>query len=102
MVKFIARRFLNYLVLVFVATSLAYMLGAMTLNPRARYEGRVPAIPEATIHATLQERNADPATPVLVRYERWLKGVVHGDFGIQIVGDEKITTEMKRRIGVSL
>jgi peptide/nickel transport system permease protein len=102
MFKFIARRFVNYLVLVFIATSLAYVLGAMTLNPRARYEGRVPAIPEATIHADLQERNADPSTPVLVRYERWLKGVVHGDFGLQVVGDEKVTTEMKRRIGVSL
>jgi peptide/nickel transport system permease protein len=102
MLKFIARRFVNYLVLVFIATSLAYILGAMTLDPRARYEGRVPAIPEATIHATLQERNADPSTPVLVRYERWLKGVVHGNFGKQIVGDEKVTNEMKRRIGVSL
>jgi peptide/nickel transport system permease protein len=102
MLKFIARRFVNYLVLVFIATSLAYILGAMTLNPRARYEGRVPAIPEATIHADLQERNADPATPVLVRYGHWLKGVVHGDFGVKIVGDEKVTTEMKRRIGVSL
>ena len=102
MLKFIARRFVNYLILVFIATSLAYILGAMTLNPRARYEGRVPAIPEATIHADLQERNADPSTPVLVRYERWLKGVVHGDFGVKIVGDEKVTTEMKRRIGVSL
>lgn len=102
MFKFLARRFVNYLVLVFIATSLAYILGAMTLNPRARYEGRVPAIPEATIHATLQERNADPATPVLVRYERWLKGVAHGDFGVQVVGEEKVTTEMRRRIGVSM
>ncbi|MEO6703133.1 MAG: ABC transporter permease [Jatrophihabitantaceae bacterium] len=102
MLKFIARRFVNYLVLVFIATSLAYILGALTLDPRARYEGRVPPIPPAVIHATLQERNADPATPVLVRYGHWLKGVVHGDFGKQIVGEDTVASEMKRRIGVSL
>jgi len=102
MLKFIARRFVNYLVLVFVATSLAYILGSLTLDPRARYEGRNPPVSEASIHATLQARNADPSTPVLVRYERWLKGVVHGDFGKVIVGDEQVSTEVKRRVGVSL
>jgi peptide/nickel transport system permease protein len=102
MLKFIARRFLNYLVLVFIAASLAYLLGSLTLDPRARYEGRNPPIPAATIHATLEERNADPSTPVLVRYGHWLKGIAHGDFGKQIVGEEQVTSEMKRRIGVSL
>ena len=102
MLKFIARRFVNYLVLVFIATSLAYILGSLTLDPRARYEGRMPPIPPAAIHANLQERNADPSTPVLVRYGRWLKGVVHGDFGKQIVGEDTVSSEMKRRIGVSL
>lgn len=102
MIKFIARRFVNYLILVFIATSLAYILGSLTLDPRARYEGRNPPIPAATIHATLQERNADPSTPVLVRYGRWLKGISHGDFGKVIVGDENVSTEIKRRAGVSL
>lgn len=102
MLKFIARRFVNYLILVFIATSLAYILGSLTLDPRARYEGRNPPVPAATIHATLQERNADPSTPVLIRYGRWLKGVSHGDFGKVIVGDENVSTEIKRRAGVSL
>jgi peptide/nickel transport system permease protein len=102
MLKFIARRFLNYLVLVFIATSLAYLLGSLTLDPRARYVGRNPPIPAAVIHATLQERNADPDTPVLTRYGHWISGVVHGDFGKQIVGEDTVTSEMRRRIGVSL
>jgi peptide/nickel transport system permease protein len=102
MLKFIARRFVNYLILVFIATSLAYILGSMTLDPRSRYEGRNPPIPAASIHAQLQERNADPTTPVIIRYGRWLKGVSHGDFGRVIVGDEAVSSEMKRRIGVSL
>ncbi len=102
MLKFIARRFVNYLILVFIATSLAYILGSMTLNPRARYEGRNPPVSEASIHATLQERNADPSTPVLDRYGHWLRGVVHGDFGKEIVGDTQVSSEIKRRAGVSL
>ncbi|MDQ2957824.1 MAG: ABC transporter permease [Actinomycetota bacterium] len=102
MLKFIARRFVNYLILVFIATSLAYILGSLTLDPRARYEGRNPPIPAAVIHADLQERNADPSTPVLTRYEHWLGGVVHGNFGKQIVGEDTVASEMKRRIGVSL
>lgn len=102
MLKFIARRFVNYLVLVFIATSLAYILGSLTLDPRARYEGRNPPVSESTIHATLKERNADPSTPVLIRYGRWLKGISHGDFGKVIVGDEQVSTEIKRRAGVSL
>jgi peptide/nickel transport system permease protein len=102
MLKFIARRFVNYLVLVFIAASLAYILGSLTLDPRARYEGRNPPISEASLHQTLQDRNADPTTPVLVRYGHWISGVAQGDFGIQIVGDTKVSDEIKRRAGVSL
>jgi peptide/nickel transport system permease protein len=102
MLKFLARRFVNYLILVFIATSLAYLLGSMTLNPEARYEGRNPPLSQSSIHQTLQLRNADPTTALPVRYGHWLKGVVHGDFGLQIVGDEKVSSEMGRRIGVSL
>jgi peptide/nickel transport system permease protein len=102
MLTFLARRFVNYLILVFLATSLAYLLGSMTLDPRARYEGRNPSIPESTIHANLQDRNADPSTPVLVRYGHWISGVVRGDFGKRIVGEDTVASELGRRIGVSL
>ena len=39
---------------------------------------------------------------MLARYGHWLEGVVHGDFGKQIVGEDTVTSEIKRRIGVSL
>lgn len=45
MAGFLARRLLNYLVLIVVATSLAYMLAASALNPRSNYEGRNPRFP---------------------------------------------------------
>jgi glutathione transport system permease protein len=33
MLKFLLRRFLNYVVLVFIATSIAYLLAAATFHP---------------------------------------------------------------------
>lgn len=79
--KYLARRLLNYLVLVFIATSMAYLLAALTLNPRANYEGRNPPIPKASIDRTLSAFNINNETPILTRYGHWLNGVVHGDFG---------------------
>jgi peptide/nickel transport system permease protein len=54
------------------------------------------------LRATLQDRNADPETPVLKRYGTWISGVVQGDFGKQIVGETLVVDEIKRRAGVSL
>jgi len=99
--KYLARRLLNYVVLVFIATSMAYLLAAVSLNPKANYEGRTPAIPESTIHQTLHNYNLDPDTPVLDRYGHWLKGIVlHRDFGQTWNGDS-INAEMSRRMWVS-
>ena len=42
--KYLARRLLNYVVLVFIATSMAYLLAAVSLNPRAHYEATGPEI----------------------------------------------------------
>jgi peptide/nickel transport system permease protein len=102
MLKFLARRFANYLILVFIATSLAYLLASVTFHPENRYLGRNPPIPASTIHQTLKDKNADPSTPVLVRYGHWVAGVTHGDFGKAITGEESVTTQIKRKVGVSL
>jgi peptide/nickel transport system permease protein len=98
--KYLARRLLNYLVLVFLATSFAYLLAATTLFPRAHYLGRNPPVPPAVIEETLNEYNLNDKTPVLERYETWLKGVVHGDFG-QTWDGGSVNEEMNRRMWVS-
>jgi peptide/nickel transport system permease protein len=99
--KFLARRLANWIVLIFIATSAAYILAAATLNPRANYEQRNPKPPEFVIDARLNEVNLNDKTPVLQRYWTWLKGVVHGDFG-KTWDNQSINAEMGRRIGVSL
>jgi peptide/nickel transport system permease protein len=102
MVRFLLRRGVNYLVLVMLATSLAYILAASTLNTRSNYEGRNPPPPPAVVDQTLDELNANDHTPVLVRYGRWVNGVVHGNFGKTPIAADGVGAEMKRRIGVSL
>jgi peptide/nickel transport system permease protein len=93
MLKYLARRFVNYI------------LASETLNPISRYlntGGKHTS--RAVAVANLKTYNMDPDTPVLTRYWRWLNGVfMHGNFGkVFPGGTENITTEMGRRIGVSL
>jgi peptide/nickel transport system permease protein len=102
MVKFLLRRLANYVVLVILATSLAYLLAASTLNTRSNYEGRNPPPPAAVVNQTLDDLNANNQTPVLDRYGRWVKGVLHGNFGKTPTAADGVGAEMKRRIGVSL
>lgn len=102
MLKYLARRFVNYVILVFVATSLAYLLASVTLNPIGSYLGRK-NVDLASVHASLKTYNMDPATPLWDRYFHWLDRIfLHADFGKVFPGNENVTTEMSRRIGVSL
>jgi peptide/nickel transport system permease protein len=101
MAKFLLRRLANYAILVFVATSAAFILASISLKPRANFEGRNPPPPEAVVDAQLDALNLNDKTPVLERYKTWLGGVVHGDFGKTWEGDS-VNEEMGRRIGVSL
>jgi peptide/nickel transport system permease protein len=101
MAGFLVRRLLNYLVLIIVATSLAYMLAASALNPRSNYEGRNPPIPPAVIDARLTELNLNDETPLLQRYLTWAGGLVRGDFGKTVTGGS-VNDDLARRIGVTL
>jgi peptide/nickel transport system permease protein len=98
--KYLARRLLNYVILVFIATSMAYLLAAVSLNPRSHYLGRNPPIPTASIDRTLSEYNLNDKTPVLTRYTHWLGGVVHGDFGRDWDGGY-VNSNLSRRMWVS-
>ena len=50
---FLLRRLIYLALLVIVSTSVAYVLAATQLNPRARYEGRNPPPPPAVVDAAL-------------------------------------------------
>lgn len=99
--KYLLRRLAINVILVVIASSLAYMLAATTMNPRAAYQGRQPPIPEAVVDKTLDAYNLNDKTPVLQRYATWVTGVVTGDFGKTWNGGS-VNDEMGRRMFVSL
>lgn len=100
MAGFLVRRVLNYVVLVAVASSLAYMLAATALDPRSNYADRTPKPPPAVVDAQLTALNLNDKTPLIQRYATWARGVVHGDFGLTVTG-ESVNEDLKRRMGVT-
>ena len=101
MLNFIAKRFLNFLLLVFLASSLGYLLAATALNPEVNYLGTNPPVAESSIDQKLDAINANPDDPILERYLRWGGNFVSGDLGITI-GEQPVVNEFERRIWVSL
>ncbi|TDB90389.1 ABC transporter permease [Actinomadura sp. KC216] len=100
MAAFLLRRLVTRLVLAVLAMSLAYVLAAAALDPRAGLEGRAPRPPEAVVDARLTALNLNDRTPLADRYLTWAAGVVRGDFGRTWDG-EAVNAELWRRLGVS-
>jgi peptide/nickel transport system permease protein len=98
--KFMLRRFVNYLILVFIATSLAYILASVSLHPKSNYLGRNPRPSDAVINSTLDSINANPNTPILDRYGHWLDDIVHGNLGTEVQGGS-VNADVGRRLWVS-
>ena len=48
-VWYITKRVLNYVVMIFVATSLTYFLASSFMSPRSNYESRTPRPPQESI-----------------------------------------------------
>ncbi|XRQ03489.1 ABC transporter permease [Actinomadura welshii] len=101
MATFLLRRLARHAVLAVLATSLAYLLAAAALDPRAGYEDRTPRPPAAVVDARLTALNLNDRTPLARRYLTWAGGVLRGDFGRTRDG-EPVNAELRRRLGVSL
>jgi len=101
LLNYIVKRFLNFLLLVVLASTLGYFLAAIALNPRSNYEGRNPPLLESTIEKKLSDLNMNDKTPVVTRYFTWVGGVVQGDLGTTL-NEKSVNSEIGRRIWVSL
>ena len=101
MLKFLLRRFANYLVLVALATTLGYFLAASSLNPRANYEMRNPRPSQESIESKLNELNLNDKTPLVKRFARWAGNLLRGDMG-KTFQERPVWDEMQRRMGVTL
>ena len=99
MTRFLARRLLNYVVLLALASFLTFALTSYSFKPLDSLEQRNPRPPQATIDAKRVELGLDQ--PIVIRYAHWVAGAVHGDFGTTIAG-QPVADELWRRVGVSL
>jgi peptide/nickel transport system permease protein len=99
MTRFLARRLLNYLVLLTIASFLTFALTSLTFHPLDNLEQRNPRPPQAVIDAKAAELGLDK--PIPLRYLDWVTGAVQGDFGTTVAG-QPVADDLWRRIGVSL
>ena len=100
--SYVARRVLNYVILLFIAVSLSYFLAATQLHPRQLYQLINPPLDPNSIEQSLRSRNLSDQVPLLQRYWTWLTSVVlHWDWGQAPKGGD-VNGEISRRIGVSL
>lgn len=99
MTRFLARRLLNYIVLLLLASFLAFTLASLTFRPLESLQQRNPRPPQAVIDAKAAELNLDQ--PIPQRYATWLSDTVRGDFGKTVAG-QPVSDELWRRVGVSL
>lgn len=102
MIGYVLRRLANYVVLLFVAVSLTYVLAATQLKPRTLFLLRNPPLDPASIEATLASRNISDNVPLWDRYTTWLSNVVlRWDWGQSPLG-ASVNAEIDYRMWVSL
>jgi len=99
MTRFLARRLLNYVLLLILASFLTFTLTSLSFKPLDSLLSRNPRPPESVIQAKAAELNLDK--PIPVRYVQWATDAVRGDFGTTVTG-QPIGEELGRRVGVSL
>lgn len=101
MLKYIIRKAVGWLVVVFLATNIAYFLATTFLDPRSNYQGRRPPLTPDQIQDILEPLNLSDRTPLLERWWTWLTNILlHWDWGLSPV-NTPVADEVSYRIWVS-
>lgn len=101
MVRYLLKKILGWLAMIFVAVNITYFLATYFLDPRANYIGRRPPIPEERVDAILQPLNLNDKEPLLDRWWTWLSNILfHWDWGLSPTG-ESVNDQISYRIWVS-
>ena len=83
---------MNYAAMLFIATTITYMLAGSYLDPRLNYDKTNPRLDWDSINAQLTSMNINPDQSVFSRYWIWLKGVVlHWDWGYNASGGPSLS-----------
>lgn len=102
MLPYLARRIANYVVLLFIATSLAYLMASASLDPSLNWNREDTTLNWPAIEANLVKYNISHELPVWDRYVTWLQNVLfHWDWG-QTPKGESINGLLGTKIGVSV
>ncbi len=99
MTRFLARRLLNYIVLLALASFLTFCLTSVAFKPLDSLLQRSPRPPQAVIDAKAHSLGLDEPTPI--RYAHWASHAVRGDFGKTVTG-QPVGATLWRRVGVTL
>ncbi|MCI1747390.1 MAG: ABC transporter permease [Acidipropionibacterium sp.] len=100
--RYLARRIVNYAILLFIAVSLGYLVASAALDPRNAFDWTNPNLNKAAVNASLTQYNINPDTSIWLRYGRWLRMVfLHWNWGWTPRG-EAINSLIATRIGVSV
>ncbi|OBI49569.1 ABC transporter permease [Mycobacterium sp. E787] len=99
MIRFLARRLLNYVVLLALASFLTYCLTSLAFSPLDSLLQRNPRPPQSVIDAKAHALGLDQ--PIPIRYAHWASHVVRGDFGTTVTG-QPVGSTLWRRVGVTL
>lgn len=101
MFKYLIRKTLSWMLIVFVATNLTYVLAVGFLDPRANYIGRRPPLSPDQINQLLAPYNLSPEVPLMDRWWTWLSGILfHWDWGMSPTG-ASVNEQIGFRIWVS-
>ncbi|BBZ42967.1 ABC transporter permease [Mycobacterium parmense] len=99
MIRFLARRLINYIVLLALASFLTYCLTSFAFSPLDSLLQRSPRPPQAVIDAKAHALGLD--MPIPLRYVHWASHALRGDFGTTITG-QPVGATLGRRVGVTL
>ena len=72
---YIFKRVVSYAVMIFVATSLTFIMASAFMSPRSNYESKTPRPPQESIEKSLNDANLNDKTPIMERYGTWLNGI---------------------------
>ncbi|MGF1428485.1 ABC transporter permease [Kitasatospora sp. LaBMicrA B282] len=101
MLRYLAKRFAYYVVLLVVSIFLAYWLASAALNPRSYFENKTPRPSAAAVDRQLTGLGINDHTPVVIRFGHWADGLAHGDLG-RTIHDTSVNADFGRRLWVSL
>lgn len=102
MFPYLLRRIANYAILLFIATSLAYLMASASLDPATLWNREDPTLNWPAIEANLVKYNISKDLPVWDRYVTWVQNILfHWDWGTTPKG-QSINGLLGTKIGVSL